>query len=32
MFHFVHTYIPQTNFWDGLIKRGLINDASGVTL
>lgn len=32
MFHFVHTYIPQTNFWDGLIKRGLINDASGVKM
>ena len=32
MFHFIHGYIPGTYYWDGLVKRGLIDDSSGVKL
>jgi len=32
MFHFVHTYIPHTNFWDGLVRRGFIDDHSGLKM
>ncbi len=32
MFSFIHTYIPDTPFWDGLVKRGFIDDTSGIKL
>ncbi len=32
MFHFVHNYIPHTDFWNGLIRRGFIDDYSGLKL
>jgi len=32
MFSFIHTYIPDTPFWDGLVKRGFIDNTSGIKL
>ena len=32
MFSFIHTYSPDTPFWDGLVKRGFIDDTSGIKL
>ena len=32
MFSFIHTYIPDTPFWDGLVKRGFIDNSSGLKL
>lgn len=32
MFHFIHGYVPGEPYWDGLIKKGFIDDTSGVKL
>ncbi|MCQ2431738.1 MAG: hypothetical protein MJ175_03950 [Clostridia bacterium] len=32
MLHFIHAYLPKTDFWDGLVRRGFIDDTSGVKL
>ncbi len=32
MFHFIHGYLPQTSYWDGLVKRSFIDDTSGLKI